>query len=42
MIIATDGNNNEIARQSIEYSDFPYDEATLWLVDETLLLPDEY
>ncbi|NCT76504.1 MAG: hypothetical protein GXC78_18355 [Chitinophagaceae bacterium] len=42
LITATDGNNNEIARQSIEYSDFPYDEGTLWLVDETILLSDEY
>lgn len=42
LVVATDGNKNEIARQFIGYSDFPYDEATLWLVDETLLLPNEY
>ena len=41
-IIAANGNKQPIARQQIRFSDFPYDEVTLWLVDETLLLPNEY
>lgn len=41
-VIATDGNDNVIARQFIPFSDFPFDMATIWLVDDTLLLPCEY
>jgi hypothetical protein len=41
-MIATDGNNNKIAYQYILYSDFTYDQATLWLVNGTLMLPKEY
>ena len=41
-IIATDGNNNRIAFQQIPFSDFPYDLATIWLVDGCLMLPAEY
>lgn len=41
-IIATDGNDNKITRQFIPFSDFPFDKATIWLVDGTLLLPSEY
>lgn len=41
-IIATDGNNNRIAFQQIPFSDFPYDLATIWLVDGCLMLPSEY
>ena len=41
-IVATDGNNCKIATQHIPFSDFPYDLATLWLVDGCLLLPKEY
>jgi hypothetical protein len=41
-IITTDGNSNKVSSQNIPYSDFPYDIATLWLVDGTLLLPCEY
>lgn len=37
-----DGNDNEIISQEIEYTDFPYEEATIWLTDRTLLLPSEY
>ena len=39
---ATDGNKHKIASQFIPYSDFPFDMATIWLVDGTLLLPSEY
>ena len=41
-IIATDGNDNRILCQVVPYSDFPFDTATIWLVDDTLLLPSEY
>jgi hypothetical protein len=41
-IIANDGNNIELAKQTIEFSDFPLDEITLWLVDGIIMLPSEY
>ena len=41
-VIATNGNNNRIASQHIPFSDFPFDMATIWLVDDTILLPCEY
>ncbi len=41
-VLCTDGNHNKVTTQSIEYSDFPYDLATVWLVDDCLLLPSEY
>ena len=41
-IIATDGNDNQVAFQQIPFSDFPYDLATIWLVDGCLMLPSEY
>ena len=41
-ILATDGNKNQIASQKIPFSDFPYDTATLWLVDGCLMIPAEY
>ncbi len=42
LIIATDGNHNRVTSQQIEFSDFPYDLATLWLVDSCIMLPCEY
>ena len=41
-IVATDGNDNKVTSQEIPYSDFPYDCATLWLVDSCIMLPTEY
>ena len=41
-ILASDGNDNRIASQQIPFSDFPFDAATLWLVDGCLMLPTEY
>lgn len=41
-LFATDGNGKELVRQEIEFSDFPYDIATIWLTDKCLLLPSEY
>jgi hypothetical protein len=37
-----DGNHNFVTEQIIPFSDFTGDEVTLWLVDETLMLPSEY
>ena len=42
LAVADDGNGREVARQVIEFTDFPLDEMTLWLVSGTLLLPGEY
>lgn len=41
-ILCTDGNHNKVTSQEIEFSDFPYDLATIWLVDGCLMLPKEY
>jgi hypothetical protein len=41
-IIATDGNHNKVTSQKIPFRDFPYDLATIWLVDGCLMLPNEY
>ena len=41
-ILCTDGNHNKVTSQEIEFSDFPYDLATIWLVDGCLMLPCEY
>ena len=41
-ILATDGNHNKVTSQEIPFSDFPYDIATLWLVDGCMMLPSEY
>ena len=43
----TDGNTNKsIITQEIEYTDFPLDEITLWLISDgphrVLMLPSEY
>lgn len=42
LIICTDGNSNKITSQKIQFSDFPFDFATLWFIDGLLLLPCEY
>ena len=42
LAVAEDGNGTELARQEIEYSDFPLEEISLYLTDNTLLLPSEY
>jgi hypothetical protein len=39
---ATDGNDVELVRQSIRFTDFPLDRIDLYLTDNTLLLPSEY
>jgi hypothetical protein len=42
LAVADDGNGKEILRQEIAFTDFPLDEITLYLTDNTLLLPTEY
>jgi hypothetical protein len=39
---ATDGNNELITCQQIEYTDFPLHEIKLYLDQGTLMLPGEY
>ena len=42
-LICEDGNNKELARQEIEYTDFPLDEGIkLYLDGGILMLPSEY
>lgn len=41
-LIAEDGNENELLRQHVPWTDFPLEEISLYLTDETLLLPSEY
>ncbi|WP_339864880.1 DUF6876 family protein [Paremcibacter congregatus] len=42
VIICSDGNGAELARQDISYTDFPLDNIGLFLTDKTLLLTSEY
>jgi hypothetical protein len=43
VLICEDGNDKEIVRQEIEYTDFPLPEGmTLYFTDGILLLPSEY
>ena len=39
---ATDGNDGELVRQSLSFTDFPLAQIELYLTDNTLLLPSEY
>ena len=41
-VTATDGNNNIIACQDISFSNFQFDKATIWYVNDCLLFPKEY
>ena len=42
IIIVSDGNDNEIIRFHLPFTDFPLQDITLWFIGETLLLPSEY
>lgn len=42
LVRATDGNDNILVDQNIPFSDFPHDQATLWNVNKTIMLPSEY
>jgi len=41
-LVVTDGNDHELKRREIHRTDFPLDEISLYLTDDTLLLPSEY
>lgn len=41
-ITCSDGNGKDLTSQVIPFSDFPNDLATIWLVDDCLMLPKEY
>lgn len=41
-ISVEDGNGEELTFFNLGYTDFPLEEFTLWLVNQTLLLPSEY
>ena len=41
VVICEDGNGNKVAEQVIEYTDFPLREISLWLENQTLMLPSE-
>ena len=46
ILICTDGDKGdgavELARQNIEYTDFPIDKITIWVEDGVMLLPAEH
>jgi hypothetical protein len=41
-VVCEDGNDNIVVSQKIEYTDFPYKTATLWKVNNLIMLPSEY
>ncbi|MBI1302074.1 MAG: hypothetical protein GC137_10555 [Alphaproteobacteria bacterium] len=41
-LTCSDGNNAELYSENIVFTDFPLQSLTLWLTDNTLLLPSEY
>lgn len=41
-IVVTDGNDNELFRQVLEYTNFPLRALKLYYTDQTVLLPHEY
>ena len=42
ILTCEDGNDNEVYREIISYTDFPLPSITFWLTDGILLLPSEY
>ena len=42
LITVTDGNKNVLKTISIPFSDFKADNLDVWLVNDTILLPNEY
>jgi hypothetical protein len=41
-VVCEDGNDNVVVTQKIPFTDFPYKTATLWLVNNLIMLPSEY
>jgi len=42
IVICEDGNKNELIRQHIPYTDFPFSELNFWCIKNIILLPNEY
>ena len=42
LVEITDGNKNILAKQDIEFTDFPLEEIEIWCIDNIVLLPSEY
>lgn len=42
IISVEDGNKNVISTFNLDFTDFPLQEYSLWLVGQTLILPSEY
>lgn len=42
MAICDDGNENELSRQFVPYTDFPLSEVKVYFIDGVILLPSEY
>lgn len=41
-ILVEDGNDNVLKSFSLEFTDFPMKEFSVWLIDTVLILPSEY
>lgn len=41
-LVCTDGNGNVVSTERIAFTDFPLREITLYVTDNTILLPSEY
>jgi len=41
IVTCEDGNKNELVRQEIPFTDFPYSRLTFWCINKTVLLPSE-
>ena len=42
VLTCTDGNDNELLRKEIEYTDFPHPICTMWMEGGVLILPSEH
>jgi hypothetical protein len=42
VVTVTDGNDNILATQEIEYTDFPLDEINIWFSNNVIYLPSEH
>lgn len=41
-LVCEDGNGNAVFQKALDYTDFPVASVTLWVTDNTILLPSEY
>lgn len=42
LLICEDGDDRELGRHALDFTDFPEPGVTLWCCDNTILLPSEY